>query len=117
MIGDTQSTSSAACGKCYSKKSHDFVAATGVSHTVRDFVKLTFETVGIILRFEGRGVEEVGVNVDTGTVVVRVDKQYFRPNEPTAIVGNSRKAREILGWIPTYDLRALIKEMIDSQNR
>ena len=113
----------------------DYVIATGVSASVRDFVRMAFSEVGITLRFEGSGIDEkallqavdeslfaerVGaeylsvVRNRVGDVVVAVDPRYFRPTEVDALVGDARKAREVLGWKPEYDLSALVQEMVAS---
>lgn len=113
----------------------DYVIATGVSASVRDFVRMAFSEVGITLRFEGSGIDEkallqavdeslfaerVGaeylsvVRNRVGDVVVAVDPRYFRPTEVDALVGDARKAREVLGWKPEYDLSALVREMVAS---
>ncbi len=113
----------------------DYVIATGVSASVRDFVRMAFSEVGITLRFEGNGIDEkvllqavdeslfaerVGaeylsvVRNRVGDVVVAVDPRYFRPTEVDALVGDARKAREVLGWKPEYDLSALVQEMVAS---
>lgn len=113
----------------------DYVIATGVSASVRDFVRMAFSEVGITLRFEGSGIDEkallqavdeslfaerVGaeylsvVRNRVGDVMVAVDPRYFRPTEVDALVGDARKAREVLGWKPEYDLSALVQEMVAS---
>lgn len=93
-------------------KAEDFVLATGVMHTVREFVDFSFQEVGINLRWEGEGVNEKGINTETNEVVVEVDPRYFRPAEVELLIGNPAKAKEKLGWEPTYDLKALVKEMV-----
>ncbi len=101
----------------------DFVIATGVTTTVRDFVKMSFAEIGIQLEFKGRDDHEhaeiVSCNnpdyqVETGKKVVCVDPKYFRPTEVDLLIGDARKAREKLGWTPKYDLAALVKEMVHS---
>ncbi len=99
----------------------DFVIATGVTTTVRDFVRFAFGEVGIELEFKGEGVDEVGVvkkcdnqeyQLETGKVVVKVDPAYFRPTEVELLIGDPTKAKEKLGWEPEYDLPALVKDMM-----
>jgi GDPmannose 4,6-dehydratase len=101
----------------------DFVIATGITTSVRDFVKMTFEHAGIILEFEGTGEDEVGkikslANPDLkfkiGQVLVEVDKRYFRPTEVDLLLGDATKARQLLGWTPKYTLAELTKEMVDA---
>jgi len=70
-------------------------------HTVREFCTMAFKEVGIELRWEGKGVEEKGVDVKTGKVLVEVDPKYFRPCEVEQLLGNPAKAKRLLGWNPT----------------
>jgi GDPmannose 4,6-dehydratase len=100
----------------------DFVIATGVQYSVRDFLKWAASDLGITLRFEGAGVEEhaVVVAVDgdkapavrVGDVIVRVDPRYFRPTEVDSLLGDSSKARRVLGWEPQITARELCAEMV-----
>jgi len=101
----------------------DYVIATGVTTTVRDFVRFAFNEVGIEVEFSGEGVDEVGVvkkcnnsdyQVEVGRVVVKVDPAYFRPTEVELLIGDPTKAKEKLGWEPEYDLPALVKDMMES---
>lgn len=99
----------------------DYVIATGVQHAVREFVRWTAECLGIVLRFEGSGVEERGIvervdgniapAVDVGDVVVTVDPRYFRPAEVDSLLGDATKARTKLGWSPMVGARELCAEM------
>ena len=91
----------------------DYVLATGVTTTIRDFCKMAFAEVGIDLEFKGEGADEKGYDKATGKTIVEVDPRYFRPTEVDLLLGDSSKAREKLGWKPTYDLNALVKEMIE----
>ncbi|MBQ5778986.1 MAG: GDP-mannose 4,6-dehydratase [Paludibacteraceae bacterium] len=79
----------------------DFVIATGEMHTVREFCSLAFEYLGIQLRWEGNGVNEKGIDVATGKVLVEVDPKYFRPCEVEQLLGDPTKAKTLLGWNPT----------------
>jgi GDPmannose 4,6-dehydratase len=98
----------------------DFVIATGVTTTVREFARKAFEELGIELHFEGEGVEEEAIvaachgdfKLPKGKVVIKVDPRYFRPTEVDVLIGDASKARERLGWQPAYDLDALVKEMV-----
>ena len=101
----------------------DFVIATGVTTTVRDFIIMSFNEVGIKLKFEGNGIEEKGKIVSCsnpkfqlteGKVVVAIDQEYFRPTEVELLIGDSTKARTKLGWEPKYNLASLVKEMLAS---
>ncbi len=104
-------------------KAEDWVIATGVTTTVRDFVRMAFAEVGIELEFKGNGVDEKAYvvkcsnpeyQVETGTEILAVDPHYFRPTEVDLLIGDSTKAREKLGWVPEYDLEALVKDMMQS---
>jgi len=110
----------------------DYVIATGITTKVRDFIQMAFAEVGFNLRFEGEGVDEIGildsfnndlvksvlgnfeVKIEIGTVLVRVDPMYFRPTEVDLLIGDATKAYKQLGWKPKYDLIYLLKEMVAS---
>ena len=103
------------------EKPDDFVIATGVTTEVRDFVRLAFNELGIVVDFEGEGANETGVireclnpefNLPKGKVVVKVDPRYFRPTEVELLIGDPTKAKEILGWVPEHDLHSLVKDMV-----
>lgn len=105
------------------EKPEDFVIATGITTSVRDFIKLAFNEVGIELKFTGEGVDEKGIVVacnnpkyqlETGKQVIAVDPEYFRPTEVELLIGDATKAKEKLGWKPKYDLAGLVKEMVES---
>lgn len=104
-------------------KPDDFVIATGITTSVRDFIKLAFNEVGIELSFNGEGIKEKGMvkscsnpdyQLPIGKEVVAVDPEYFRPTEVELLIGDATKANEKLGWKPKYDLAALVKEMVAS---
>ena len=94
------------------ERPEDFVIATGEQHSVREFVTLAAESVGIRLRWEGEGVEEKGYDAATGACLVAVDPRYFRPTEVETLLGDPTKARERLGWAPRIGFRALVEEMM-----
>ena len=105
------------------EKPEDFVIATGITTTVRDFVKMAFHEVGIELEFLGEGVAEKGIiksctnstyQLPVGAVVVEVDERYFRPTEVDLLIGDPSKSKSLLGWEPKYDLPALVKDMMTS---
>lgn len=113
------------------EKPEDYVIATGVTTTVRDFVKMSFAELGIEVEFSGKDQYERGVIIDVdqdviknlglndeflkpGTVVVQVDEKYFRPTEVDLLLGDPTKANTQLGWIPKYDLPALVQDMVQS---
>ena len=91
----------------------DFVIATGEYHTVREFCTLAFKEVGIELRWEGKGVDERGIDVATGKELVAVDPKYFRPAEVELLLGDPTKAKTLLGWNPRKtSFRELVKIMV-----
>jgi GDPmannose 4,6-dehydratase len=106
----------------------DFVIATGVTNTVRDFISMAFAEVGYKIRFEGKGINEKGIleSIDfslappnaspakPGDVLVTVDKEYFRPTEVELLIGDATKARTKLNWAPKYTLAEMVKEMVKS---
>lgn len=94
-------------------KPEDFVIATGEMHTVREFCTKAFKEAGIELRWEGQGVEEKGIDVATGRILVEVDPKYFRPSEVEQLLGDPTKARTQLGWNPTKtSFDELVKIMV-----
>jgi len=95
-------------------KPSDYVLATGTTTSIRDFCKMTFSELGIDLEFRGEGVDEVGIDTATGKEIIVVDPMYFRPAEVDLLLGDSTKARKELGWKPKYDLKMLVKEMVQS---
>ena len=105
------------------EKAEDFVIATGITTSVREFIKLAFKEVGIELKFNGEGVNERATvaacnnpefQLPIGKEVVAVDPAYFRPTEVELLIGDPTKAKEKLGWKPKYDLAGLVKEMVAS---
>ena len=90
----------------------DFVLATGLTTSVRDFTQKAFAVAGIFLEWEGSGASEIGRDAESGSVRVRIDPAYYRPTEVDFLLGDARKAREKLGWIPKYDLDQLVEEMV-----
>jgi GDPmannose 4,6-dehydratase len=113
------------------EKPEDFVIATGITTTVRDFVKMSFAELGIEIEFSGKDANERGVIIDVdqemvaflglndadlkpGTTVVQVDPRYFRPTEVDLLLGDPTKSKTQLGWEPKYDLPLLVQDMIQS---
>ncbi len=90
----------------------DYVIATGEQHSVREFVELAFQQVGIPIEWQGSGVSERGVNANSGQVIVEVDPRYFRPTEVDDLLGDATKARETLGWQPKCTFAQLVREMV-----
>ncbi len=118
-------------------KPSDYVIATGITTTIRDFIKMASEEIGLEIEFRGHGAEELGVlvNVDqekfiekvgdkyldqiisraaVKDVIIGVDKRYFRPTEVDLLIGDPTKSKTILGWEPKYDLPALVADMMSS---
>jgi GDPmannose 4,6-dehydratase len=92
----------------------DYVLATNETHTVREFVELTFAHIGMPLRFEGEGEKEVGIDPTTGKVIVAVDPRYYRPTEVDLLIGNPAKAAAKLGWKPKTLFSDLVKMMAEA---
>ena len=90
----------------------DFVLATGVTTTIREFTERAFAEVGIALEWSGNGVDETGRDAKSGNILVSIDPAYFRPTEVDILIGDASKAREKLGWQPTCNLQQMIEEMI-----
>jgi len=89
----------------------DWVIATGIQHSVRDFVDAAAEELGLKISWQGSGVDETGTE-QSGKIIVRVDPRYFRPTEVETLLGDPTKAREKLGWIPKISFRELVAEMV-----
>lgn len=108
------------------EKAEDWVIATGRTTTIRDFVIMAFKQVGIELRFEGSGLEEVAkvkscsnplYNVEVGREVLSIDPKYFRPTEVDLLIGDPTKAKEKLGWVPEIELEEIVEDMMISDLR
>ena len=105
----------------------DFVIATGIQHSVREFIQWTSEELGVHLRFEGEGVNEIAVveavtsndapGIQPGQVVMRIDPRYFRPAEVETLLGDASKANEKLGWKPMISAQAMCREMVQEDLR
>jgi GDPmannose 4,6-dehydratase len=96
------------------EKADDFVLATGETQSVRSFVDAAFAAVGIPMKWQGEGVNETGMNAETGDVLVAVDPRYFRPTEVDLLIGDPTKAREKLGWTYTTTLAEMVHEMVQT---
>jgi GDPmannose 4,6-dehydratase len=90
----------------------DFVIATGEMHSVREFVELAFREVGIDIVWQGESVDEVGLDRETGNVLVAIDSRYYRPTEVEVLIGDPSKAREKLGWNSNVGFEELVKMMV-----
>ncbi|MDD3473002.1 MAG: GDP-mannose 4,6-dehydratase [Syntrophaceae bacterium] len=95
----------------------DFVVATGENHSVREFVERSFREVGINIEWQGSGIDEKGLDSETGKVLVQIDPRYFRPTEVDELLGDPSKAREILGWQPRIGFKELVRRMVISDLR
>lgn len=89
----------------------DYVVATGIQHSVREFVSMAAQVLGIHIEWLGKGVEEKGID-ETGRCLVKVDPRYFRPTEVDSLVGDATKARDTLGWVPRTTFSELVTEMV-----
>jgi GDPmannose 4,6-dehydratase len=96
------------------EEADDFVLATGIKITVREFINMAFSHVGIHLKWEGKNEHEKAINVSTGKTVVEIDPKYYRPSEVDLLVGDASKAKSKLGWTPTYTVEELCKEMVEA---
>ena len=96
------------------EKAEDFVLATGKTNTVRHFCELAFLEVGIKIEWKGEGDSEKGLNAKDGSVLIEVDKNYYRPTEVDLLIGDPTKANKLLGWKHTYGLKSMIAEMVQS---
>lgn len=92
----------------------DYVLATGISTSVRDFTAWAFQDAGIAIEFRGEGIEEKGYCVQSGRCMVEIDPRYFRPTEVDYLRGDASKAREKLGWAATLPVRDLAREMVEA---
>ncbi|WP_456388768.1 GDP-mannose 4,6-dehydratase [Profundibacter sp.] len=92
----------------------DFVLATGVSYSVRDFVEAAFNAVGRKIEWKGEGMDEKGFDAETGQHLVAIDPRYFRPTEVDHLLGDATKAKELLNWEPRITLSEMVREMVGS---
>ena len=93
-------------------KPDDFVIATGETHSVREFAELAFKEVGIDLVWQGKDAQEKGIDKSSGKVVIEVDPEYFRPAEVDLLLGNSKKAQQVLHWHPLTSFKELVSLMV-----
>lgn len=94
------------------ERAEDYVIATGQTHSVREFVELAFKKIGIAIEWQGKGIDEKGVDVATGKTMVEVDARYFRPTEVDILLGDATKAKELLKWQPEVSLAELVDLMV-----
>ena len=94
------------------KKPDDFVIATGKQYSVRDFVNISAKYLGIKIEWNGKGINEKGIDKKTGKILVKVGKRYFRPTEVDTLLGDARKAKKTLKWRPKISFNQMVKEMV-----
>lgn len=92
----------------------DYVIATGETHSVREFVEAAFSVIGRKIEWKGNGLDEVGVEVGSGIVRVKIDPEFFRPTEVDLLLGDAKKAEDELGWKPKISFLELVDEMMQS---
>ena len=92
----------------------DFVIATGRQYSVREFVDAAAKELGMSIKWDGKGIDEKGFNVETGALIVAVDPRYFRPTEVETLLGDASKAKEKLGWVPRITFEELVSEMVQT---
>jgi GDPmannose 4,6-dehydratase len=95
----------------------DYVLATGETHSVREFIELSFAHIGRKILWKGKGVDEVGTDVANGAEVVKIDSRYFRPTEVDLLLGDASKAKRVLGWTSTVTFPELVTDMMDADLR
>ena len=96
------------------EKPEDFVLATGKTTTIREFCDLSFKELGIEIKWEGEGENEVGIDQSYNKVIISIDNNYYRPKEVDLLIGDSSKEKKLLSWTPKYDLESLVKEMVNA---
>ena len=96
-------------------KPGDYVIATGETHTVREFVEECAKCAGFDIKWEGKGLEEKGIDANTGKVIIEINKKYFRPAEVDILIGDPTKAKKQLKWEPKVTFKELVKIMVDEE--
>lgn len=96
------------------KRAEDYVIATGETHTVREFIEESCKLLKIPLAWKGKGVDEKGINKETGEVIVEIDPRYFRPTEVDLLIGDPKKAKKELGWSAKTKFKDLVKIMVEA---
>ncbi len=104
-------------------KPDDYVIATGIQYSIREFIIMTAENLGITIEFEGKGLDEVGrvvgisgnlaTGIKVGQIIMKIDAKYFRPTEVETLLGDASKAKKNLGWKPEIDIESMCKEMVE----
>lgn len=99
------------------EKPENFVIATGKSYSVRDFVNTAGKEIGFYIKWQGEGLNEIGIDKNTGNTIVEIDKKYFRPTEVENLLGDPQKANEKLGWKPEISFDKMVKDMVNRDLR
>jgi GDPmannose 4,6-dehydratase len=92
----------------------DYVIAMGEQYSVREFIELAANELGMKIQWQGTGIAEQGINMATGNAIIHIDPRYYRPTEVESLLGEARKAREKLGWVPKISFKALVAEMVQA---
>jgi len=96
-------------------KPDTYVVGSGKKYSIRDFVEMAFHSIGVCVKWEGEGKEEIGRNVNTGEILVEVNEKFYRPNEVDVLLANPKKAYDWLKWKPEYDIADLVSAMVDDR--
>ncbi|RWX49048.1 GDP-mannose 4,6-dehydratase [Candidatus Electrothrix communis] len=94
------------------EKPEDYVIATGVQHSVREFVAIAAAELGMSVSWQGKGLDEIGIEEKSGKTIVQIDPRYFRPTEVETLLGDPSKAKEQLGWEPKISFAEMVQEMV-----
>lgn len=97
------------------ERAEEFVLATGILHSVKDFIDIAFKTIGVDLSWEGEGLDEIAIHRKTGKTCVVIDPQFYRPTEMNQSLGNPTKAHNLLKWKPRHCFEELVEEMVEAQ--
>lgn len=93
-------------------KADDYVVATNETHTVREFIEIASKLIGFNIAWEGVGVNEIGIDTNTGKTIVRINPEFYRPSEVEILIGTAKKAEQILNWKPEVSFHALVEMMV-----
>jgi GDPmannose 4,6-dehydratase len=97
------------------KKPDDFVISTGKQYSVKYFINLVCKILKINIIWKRKGINEIGIDKNTNKIIIKVDSKYFRPTEVDSLLGNSKKAKKILGWAPSLDIKKIAEEMVNKE--
>ncbi len=96
------------------EKPDDYVLATGETRTVREFCEIAGKAFGFDIKWKGEGTDEVGIDIKTNRVIIKIDPQFYRPAEVDLLIGDPKKAKDVLGWVPKYSFDELVQEMCEN---